>query len=178
MNKMIFYAPPGFHYDTTVPDQCTATDAQLSVQGPSACPAGSRLGEGTTEGLFYYPFAHQYTFDHFIHHLDVLNGVNEQILLVESEGWTVQRGRFQPDGSLEFDSTTCFPATPTGQCADDYIVQLGSATTIPLYSNAKGSYATTPPTCPKTRAWATTVRFWWNDGSTDSVVTTQPCARK
>ena len=128
-----------------------------------------------TEGIFYYPFAHQYTFDHFNHHLDVINGVNEQILLVHSEGWTVQRGKFQPDGSLEFNSTTCFPATPTGQCADDYIVQLGSSTTVPLYTNAKGSYATTPPTCPATGKWETTVRFWWNDGSTDSVVTTQPC---
>src|SRR3954453_22709812 len=56
MTRMVFYAPPGFRYDTSVPGQCTATDAQLSVQGPSACPESSRLGDGTTEGLFYYPF--------------------------------------------------------------------------------------------------------------------------
>jgi hypothetical protein len=178
MEKMIFYPPAGFRYDTSVPEQCAATDAQLSAQGPSACPEGSRLGEGTTEGLFLFPFAHDYTFDHFTHHLDVLNNANEQILLVESEGWTIVRGKFQPDGSLVFASTTCFPASPTGECPDDYIIQLGSSTTIPPYTNAKGSYAATPPTCPRTRNWETTVRFWWTDGTTDSVVTTQPCGRK
>jgi hypothetical protein len=176
MTKMVFYPPAGFRFDTSVPGQCTATDAELSLRGPAACPADSRLGEGTTEGLFLFPFAHDQVFDHFNHHLDVLNNAGEQVLLVESEGWTVQRGKFNPDGSLEFNATTCFPASPTGQCADDYIVQLGSKTTIPVYTNAKGSYATTPPTCPDTGYWDTTVRFWWADDTTDSVVTRQPCS--
>jgi hypothetical protein len=104
MKKMVFYPPAGFHYDTSVPGRCTASDAELSLRGPAACPADSRLGDGTTEGLF-----------------------------------------------------------------------LVSSTTIPAYTNAKGSYATTPPTCPAEGYWTTTVRFWCADGTTDSVDSHQPC---
>src|SRR4051812_18647295 len=123
------------------------------------------------------PVTHSGVFDHFTHHLDIVNNANEQIMLVESEGWTVIRGKMNADGSIEFAGPTCFPAPPAGGCADDYIIQLGSTTSIPLYTNAKGSYATTPPTCPARRYWQTTVRFWWADGTTDTVVTRQPCKR-
>jgi hypothetical protein len=39
------------------------------------------------------------------------------------------------------------------------------------------SYATTPATCPKRRYWRSTTRFWWGDGSVDSVVARQSCTR-
>jgi hypothetical protein len=175
LRKMVFYPPPGFRYDTNVPGQCTATDAQLELQGPSACPADSHVGDGTTEGLFYAPLMHQILFDNYTHHLDVMNHANEQVMLIQSEGWTVVRGTMNPDGSIEFAGPTCFPSPPAGGCADDYIIQLGSQTTIPVYTNAKGSYATTPPTCPAEGYWTVTVRFWWADGTTDSVDSHQPC---
>jgi hypothetical protein len=174
MRKMVFYAPPGFRFDTNVPEKCTASDAELAFQGPAACPAGSKIGDGTTEGLFYYPFT-DVLFDHFKHNLYIFNNTNEQILLVESEGYTVQRGIVHPDNSIEFNPTTCFPASPTGECPDEYIIQLGSTTKTPALTNSRGSYATTPPTCPRTKVWSSTVSFWWSDGSKDDVVTTQPC---
>lgn len=174
MRKMVFYSPPGMRFDTNVPEKCTATDAELAVRGPAACPAASKLGEGTTEGLFMYPFT-DVVFDHFKHNLYIFNNTNEQIMLVESEGYTVQRGIVHPDNSIEFNPTTCFPASPTGQCPDEYIIQLGSTTTMPVYTKGSGSYATTPPTCPPSHNWQTNVKFWWSDGSTDNVVTTQPC---
>jgi hypothetical protein len=176
MRRMVFYPPAGFRFDTSVPGKCTATDAQLELQGPAACPAASLIGDGTTEGLFLVPFVHSITFDHFTHHVDILNNTGEQIMLVESEGWTVVRGKVNPDNSVEFASTTCFPASPTGQCADDYIIQLGSNTSIPEYTTPSGSYATTPPACPATGYWESTIRFWWVDGTTDSVAPRQPCS--
>lgn len=176
MDKMVFYPPPGFRYDTRVPPKCTATDVELELRGPAACPPKSKLGEGTVEGLFYMPFYHQQVFDHFTHHVDIVNNASEQVMLIQSEGWTVVRGKFNPDGSLEFAGPKCFPAPPAGgSCADDYLVQLGSQATTPVYTNAKGSYATTPPTCPAEGHWTTTVRFWWADGTTDSVDTHEPC---
>jgi hypothetical protein len=81
-----------------------------------------------------------------------------------------------PDNSIELDNPTCFPAPPAGSCADDYLIQLGTTSTIPVHAGSKGSYATTPPTCPATGYWETTVRFWWADDTTDSVVSRQPCA--
>ena len=172
MRRMTFSPPAGMRYDTSALGQCKASDAELSAVGPDACPADSRLGTGTAEGLFFAPFAHDVLIDHFKHTVDAFNNANEQIMLVHSEGWTVIRGKLQPDGSLRFDATTCFPAPPAGGCADDYILQLGSTTDFPVH----GNYAVTPPTCPADGAWSSVVRFWWKDGTEDRVVSRQPCA--
>jgi hypothetical protein len=176
MTRMTFYPPPGFRYDTGALGRCTATDAQLSAFGPDACPADSRLGTGTAEGLFLAPFDHDTVIDHFKHTVDAFNNTNEQIMLVHSEGWTVIRGRLQPDGSVEFNPTTCFPAPPAGPCADDYILQLGSTTDFPVHTSGTRSYATTPASCPADGAWSSVVRFWWKDGTEDRVVSRQPCS--
>jgi hypothetical protein len=179
MRRMIFYPPRGMTYDTAVPERCTATDVELAGRGPAACPAGSRLGGGTVEGLFWEPIAHAFLVDHYKHNLYVLNNTNEQILLVESEGFTVVRGRVRPDGSIEFVTPTCFPRPPAADCLDDYILQLKTSSMLARYKKTSGgrvrSYATTPAKCPARRYWRMTVRFWWADGSVDSVVTKQPC---
>jgi hypothetical protein len=184
MRRMVFYPPRGMRYDTSVPERCSASDLELEVRGPAACPAGSRLGGGTVEGLFYEPIGHAFVFDHYKHTVDVMNNANEQIVLVKSEGFTVVRGRNRPDGSIEYTPPTCFPAPPTGKCADDYVLQLRSSTFLPPYKTTSGgrlrSYATTPAKCPAQGYWRTTIRFWWADGSVDTVATQQPCrpARK
>jgi hypothetical protein len=179
LRRMVFYAPSGMRYDTSVPARCTASDVELQARGPAACPAGSRLGGGTVEGLFYVPFAHSVLFDHYHHTVDVMNGANEQIVLIKSEGWTVVRGRVRPDNSIDFTPTTCFPASPTGKCADEYIIQLASSTVLAPYKKTVGgrvrSYATTPAKCPAGGNWSSTVRFWWADGAVDSVVNKWPC---
>src|SRR4051812_13481152 len=108
MRRMVFSPPPGMRMDTTALPQCAASDLELAVRGPDACP-GSKLGRGTVEGLIYEPFRHDFVFDHYQHPLHVLNGVNEQILLVESEGYTVVRGRINPDGTQDFSPPSCFP---------------------------------------------------------------------
>jgi len=178
MRRMTFYPPSGMRQDTSVPAQCTAPDVQLEVMGPAACPPGSQIGGGTVEGIFQEPVRHDFDFDHFTHNVYIFNNANEQIFLIESEGYTVIRAEFQPDGSLDLHPPTCFPAPPTG-CADDYIIQLGTQTTMPAYTTGSGanlrSYQTTPPTCPSDGYWRTTGVFDWSDGSTDTVVTRQPC---
>jgi hypothetical protein len=175
MRKMVFHPPSGFRYDTSVPDKCTAGDAELSLRGPDACPPGSRLGGGTTDGIFYVPFTNG-ELDRYHHSVYILNNTNEQIMLVESEGFTVVRGHMQPDGSVEFAGPTCFPPSPTGQCAKDYVLQTKSVTSMPVYTDSRGSYATTPPECPASGHWESTVEFFWADGSQDSVVSNQPCS--
>jgi hypothetical protein len=180
LRRLVFHPPSGTRFDTSVPARCTATDAQLAVMGPEACPPGSRLGSGTAEGLFFVPVTHSFVLDHFQHNSQVLNNADEQILLIQSEGFTVVRGRIRSDGSSEFNPPTCFPAPPAGQqCADDYILQLKSSTVIPPYTRTTAgrvrSYVTTPPTCPAVGHWQTTIQYLWSDGSADSVVSDQPC---
>jgi hypothetical protein len=108
--------------------------------------------------------------------MDVMNNTNEQILLIKTDAgsYSVVRGRIHPDGSMEFASPTCFPTPPTG-CVDDHVLQTGASSSIPAYTNRSGSYATTPPTCPDTGYWMSTIDFWWKDGSFDHVETRQPC---
>lgn len=178
LRRMVFHPPPRMQYDTSVPEQCSASDAQLQLMGPDACPVDSWLGGGTTDGLILQPVAHGFVFDHYHHHIDVLNNANEQIILVHSEGWTVARGEIRPDGAIAFNLPTCFPKPPTG-CADDYIIQLATSNAIAPYKRRidgrTRSYATTPPGCPARGFWKTRVSFKWANGAKDRVVTKQPC---
>ncbi|MFL5907190.1 MAG: hypothetical protein ACJ75Z_06290 [Solirubrobacterales bacterium] len=176
--RMVVHPPRGMRYDTSVPDRCTAPDIQLEIMGPAACPRGSRLGGGTIEGLVLAPFAH-FVLDHYHHRVYVLNNTNEEIVLIESEGFTVVRGHLSPDGTMDFTQPTCFPVPPVGGCLDNYVIQLKNAIAMAPYTKTSGgrlrSYATTPPRCPTRHYWRTTVQFWWSDGSTDTVVTKQAC---
>jgi hypothetical protein len=181
LHRMVLYPPPGMRFDNSVPDQCTASDVQLEVMGPAACPPGSRLGGGTTEGLFFEPIAHSFVLDHYTHDLEVFNTSDGQILLIQSEGFTVVHGRNLPDGSTEYDPPTCFPAPPVGQCLDDYVLQLKSSNFIPPYTKTAGGvlrgYATTPSSCPAVGYWQTTIKFSWADGAVESVASREPCDR-
>jgi hypothetical protein len=175
MRRMVFYLPSRMRLDTSVPPRCSATDAQLSIEGPDACPAGSRLGGGMTNGIFFAPLAQSVVIDRYNHTIDVMNAADEQVMLVHAEGYSVVHGQVGADGSLAFESPTCFPTPPTG-CADDYVLQLGSSVNLPAYTTASGqSYATTLPACAASGHWTTTIAFWWSDGSLDRVPTTQPC---
>ena len=178
LERMVMHPPRGMRYHTGVPGRCTASDAELQVGGPSACPPDSHLGQGTAEGLFLVPGTNDVVFDHFKHPVDILNNKDEQIVLVHSEGYTVARGELRPNGSWVYELPTCFPHPPSG-CVDEYIVQLATSSVLPRYTRkVKGrvrSYATTPPSCPARGYWKTVVALRWSDGTADNVATRQPC---
>jgi len=172
MRGMTFYPPAGLRYDTGVPDQCTASDAELAVLGAQACPAGSRLGGGSSQTSFNG--GAPTTVD-----LDLLNNAGEQIILARSPILaTVSRGRIQPDGSIEWHSPTCYPSL--AGCPVDDVLQLVSSMRVAAYTRTQDgvtrSYLTTPPTCPSSGSWDTPVRLWWDDGTVDTVTTRAPCA--
>jgi hypothetical protein len=179
LRRMVAHPPRGMRYDTGVPARCTASDAELQTLGPAACPPESRIGHGTAEGLILVPGAHDLVFDHFKHPVDILNNKDQQIVLVESEGSTVVRGRFRRDGAISYQLPTCFPHPPTGGCLDEYVVQLVTSSVLPVYKRRVNgrvrSYATTPPSCPARGYWKTVVSLRWSDGTADKVATAQPC---
>ena len=173
MRKMTFYPPPGQRYDTDVPERCTASDLELQLSGPSGCPAASRIAGGVAYGKFMGEKTEI--------QIDVFNNEGEQVMVIGSPlVGTVSRGRFGPDGSITYESPTCFPALPPG-CPIDTALQLGSSVSGKEYTRTidgvRRSYLTTPPKCPKSRRWTQTIRFWWADGSEDTVVVRQPCTR-
>jgi hypothetical protein len=176
MRRMTFYPPRGMRYDTSVPERCTASDLELALRGPVACPPGSRLGGGTADGLVMerYPS----TID-----VDAFNNDGEQVMLARTPFFaTVIRGRMTAGGSsITFESPTCYPSTLAG-CPVDNVRQRGSSVKLPPYRRSVDgtvrSYLTTPSRCPKSRHWRGVIDFWWADGSTDRVVTRQPCKRR
>src|SRR5919202_13968 len=169
MRRMVSYPPRGYHYDTTVVPHCSASDIELEAFGPPACPAASRLGGGTTEGVWLGRFRTTLK-------IEVFNNTAEQIFLVSgSPGLaTVARGRIYRNGSIEFASPTCFPSIRPPGCPVDNALHLGTSVTIPAYTRRSGgklrSYITTASRCPATGYWRTPIRFWWADGSVDTVV--------
>jgi len=166
MRRMTSYAPPGMVFDTTALPRCEASDLELALSGPAACPADSRLGGGTAEGKFMDQPSELV--------LDLFNGDHEQIIVASTPFLTtVSRGAIHPDMSIEFASPTCYPATPAG-CPVDNANQISSHIEVP----PRGRYLTTPPRCPRSRHWRTPIRFWWADGTIDTVVTRQPCTKR
>ena len=180
MRRMTFYPPKGMRYDTSVPARCTASDAELRLGGPSACPRDSRLGGGTTSGIFYEPIANAFELTRYNNAFDIFNNANEQVMVIGSGGlgYTVVRGRIGPDQSVTYESPTCFPAPPAGQCARDHVLQLGSRSSMAAYTRGSRSYLTTPPKCPARGYWLTRVKFWWADGAVDTATSRQPCKRR
>jgi hypothetical protein len=158
----------GLRYDTTVPERCTASDAELALRGPDACPPGSRIGGGTADGRF---LGQDNTLP-----VHAFNNAGEQVYVISSPFFaTVARGQIADDGTVTFASPTCYPAL-AGACPVDTALQLGSDIAFPPYTRDGRSYMTTPPSCPGSGAWRTPITFWWADGAEDTVVTRQPCA--
>jgi hypothetical protein len=174
MRRMTFYPPKGMRYDTTVPERCTASDAELQLRGAAACPEGSRLGGGTGRGKFMDNETEL--------RIDVFNNAGEQVMVTSSPlVATVGRGKFGPGGSITYETPTCFPAVGPGPCPVDSALQLGAAVTLKPYTRTSGgvtrSYLTTPPKCPRSGRWRGPVRFWWADGTGETIVTEQRCRR-
>ena len=168
MRKMITYNPSGLRFDTTVPEQCTASDLELALRGPDACPAGSRLGGGTAYGKFMGEPTELPA--------DFFNADRQQIILARSPFvTTVIRGTIHDDGSIEFAAPTCYPALNPPGCPVDSALQTGSDIAVGPFVRDGRSYQTTPPTCPASGAWKQRIKFWWADGSVDTVVTRLRC---
>jgi hypothetical protein len=173
MRRMTFYHPPGMMFDTSVPGRCTATDAELAVRGPAACPADSHIGAGTVSINFMNGGSRPSG-------AELFNNSGEQIIVGQSPLLsTIVHSRMYPDQSVEYESPTCWPAVPGAQCPVDDALQMGSSISVPPYTREVDgvvqSYLTTPPVCPVSGHWETPIRFWWADGSIDTVVTEQPC---
>lgn len=170
MRRMTFYPPPGMRYDTSVPKRCTATDVELQLRGPAACPKGSRVGGGTGTAKAMGSVNTV--------RIDVFSNTGEQVMVVGSPGlYTVSRGKIGADGTITFESPTCYPHVAGTPCAVDNALQLGADVTFPAYERGGRSYLTTPPDCPASGQWESTLRFWWKDGTEDTVALRHPCAQ-
>ena len=172
MRKVVTVLPRGGRYDTSAPELCTATDAELIAQGGSACPPGSAIGGGVVTVDTGFPGDQRIvTADvEFFNNTDEFIYVNtvrgsEARTIIRAE---VTRRRTITDAGM-------LPGTPPDGGAIDTV-----DITVENVSRDGRNYITTPAVCRGRKAephWTTGVAFTYSDGVTQTVPTQTPCER-
>jgi hypothetical protein len=164
ITRIQFQFHPGTKIDTRALRQCKASDIDVRIQGARACPKASRLGFATskvTTGVTP-PDQTQITF---------LNAPRQIIVLVTVEGRTLAVYRDDIKGRV----VTVNLGLPSG------LSLLELRATIKPHVTGRGKkrrvYFRTPPVCPPSGEWTTTVIFTYIDGSSQELADGSPCRR-
>jgi hypothetical protein len=155
---------PGTRIDTAALPRCRASDRKVQLLGLRACPGSTRLGivhaEGVvSSGLHFNPVGH-------------LFNAKRAIIVVATIG-----GRYATSfrDDLTRNTLTVNFRLPPG------ISFVKFKPHIPTHFRRLGgkrkAYMRTPPSCPATGVWTTTVVFIFRDGSTDEHSAPTPCSR-
>ncbi len=163
----------GAEWDTSVPAQCTAGDAQLIAEGESACPPGSRVGGG------YIRIDTGFSEPNRFYDVDVVFFNNENQLIffntVRQTGTRVVARAPIEDNKLTSTSPP-LPGTPPDGGAIDFVDTRLEEISKKVGGETRG-YITTPPTCPSTGTWNNHLRFTFRDGLTQEVDSPSACRR-
>ena len=155
---------PGTRIDTAALPRCRASDTNVRILGLRACPASTRLGivhaEGViSTGLRFNPVGH------------LFNARRAIIVVVTIDGRYATS--FRDD--LTRDTLTVNFRIPRGISFTSFKPH------IPRHfakrAGKRRAYMRTPPSCPATGAWTTTVVFSYRDGSTQQLSAATPCRR-
>jgi hypothetical protein len=160
---------PGTRFDTRAVEQCKASDAELTAQGAAACPAASRVQQGTlvTDSGAPPPLTRLTE-----NQLTNFNNQDELVGLAETSNpptRLVSRSRVSADSV-----TIGFPAVPGGP--PDFLLGYKSLRIGGPAAGAAGRPGVrTPPACPESGSWTNTLTFTYRDGVTQAQTATTPC---
>jgi len=169
VRRVVLRPAPGARFDTSVPELCAASDAELMLLGESACPPGSKVGEGVVTVDTGIPGpARIVTAD-----VDFLNNAG-QLIYVNTVRGTGARTviRAQVSSNEIVTDAGMLPGTPPDGGAIDTV----HVNFPPLVHGGHG-YFTTPPRCPASRQWTNQLSFTYADGVQQTVQNTSPCKR-
>jgi hypothetical protein len=162
LTRIQFRFNPGTRIDTRALRQCRASNTDVRIQGAAACPKASRLGFATSRVLTAStpPDRTQITF---------FNAPRQIIVLVRVEGRTLAVYRDDIAGRV----VTVNLDLPSG------LSLLELRATIKRHSKGRGKrrrvYFRTPPVCPPSGEWTTTVVFTYVDGSSEQLADGSSC---
>jgi Ca2+-binding RTX toxin-like protein len=161
----------GASFDTSIPEHCVASDAQLMLQGESACPPASRVGTGFIRVDTGFPGPNRYI------EVDAvfLNNADQLIFLTTDRATgarVVARGTIE--GGRLTTSAPTLPGTPPDGAAIDLVQTRLESISRVIGGEVRG-YITTPPECPANQAWVNKLSFTYADGVTQSVDSPSPC---
>jgi hypothetical protein len=177
VKTLIVQFAAGSALDTTVPEQCKASDAQLEALGAAACPPGSEVARGTIvtdSGGDAGPFPR------FINVAATnFNNQGELIGVGDATNAPLVPGvtRTVTHSKLTGNSfSTDFPAFQTGSPPDGYNALKSLRISASAIERDGRAYGRTPPTCPAGGSWTNKLTFIYQDGVTQTVLPTSPCA--
>jgi hypothetical protein len=163
--KVVF--SPGTKLDTGALPVCRATDLEVQVRTVRACPAKTKLGEVRGQGV--YAGGGQ-PFNTFATLFNAKGQIIVVVTLDDRNGMLLTN--FRDD--VRRSSITINLKIGRG------ISLVRFQAHVPPHSRKRGgkrrTYFTTPPSCPATGAWTTTVIFSYRDGSSDQRSSPSPCA--
>lgn len=172
---MAIHGPRGGVINTNVPPQCSQLQGDLLlVEGPSACPAGSKVGGGTvvsdTGGGGLFPrYQHLVVSDFNTHDGIIGFDQDKNPPYIRAVDHTTFSGTT---------STTDFPDFPGSPPPDNYSAVKTLDLFFPAYTRNGRAYHLTPPRCPAQGYWTFTARFTYHDGVTQSITSRSPCRKK
>jgi hypothetical protein len=141
----------GTAFDTGALPACMASNLEVTLLQAAACPASSRLGGGTTIGVFA-------TGQAFSTVVTLFNAPSQIIVLVTVGALTATV--FRDD--VHTDSITVNPALPPLVSLERLALQIDPHTT------GATAYMRAPSSCPPSGRWAIGATFSYADGSSDT----------
>jgi hypothetical protein len=176
VQRLVVRLHPGTRIDTSVPEQCKASDAQFAQQGAGACPDGSRVGTGQTEFDSGSPVEPR------IANTDVtlFNNEDQLILFFETTNTPGPPLRVAARARIEDATiTTEVPPIPGFPPPDPFLAVKTVRETFDSVTRGSGAsshgYITTPTACPASGYWTNTLTFTYRNGVTQTVPTNSPC---
>jgi hypothetical protein len=162
VTKIRFGFNPGTRIDTRALRRCLASDTDVRIRGKAACPRRSRLGSATSllKTSTTPVDRTQVTF---------FNAPRQIIVLVQVEGRTLAVYR----DDVRRSTVTVNLGLPAGLS----LLRLHAKIRPHVMGHGKRRriYFRTPPVCPPSGEWTTTVAFTYFDGSTDQHSDGTPC---
>ena len=171
VTKVVLTYAEGTVFDLSVPDRCTASDAEIEAQGADACPTGSKLGGGLLTTDNGSPGPTRYVQNT----VTVFSNRDDLIFLLETENPPT---RLVAHTKIEGRTTTSdVPPTPGVPPPEPTNALRDETLHFPPYTRGGKAYAKTPPTCPKVGYWTNTLAITYADDVTEKLVSRSPCER-
>jgi hypothetical protein len=164
--------PPGTAFDPDAVPRCSATDAELMLEGAAACPPDSRVGTGTivTDTGSTSPSIPRYV----TNDVTQFNAGDEVIVLAEAQTDPPVRAvsRAKRTGTTFTSEIPPFPGNPP---PEPFTAFRTMHIENPVLVRDGRAFTSTPPTCPKSRAWTIDFSFTYWDGVTETTQAQTPC---
>jgi hypothetical protein len=158
--KIVFH--PGTRLDTSALPVCRASDEKVQRLGVRACPASTKLGTVSSEGVISVG-------QRFNPRATLFNAKKEIIVVVRLDGRTLTNFR---DDVRRRSITINLKILPG-------ISLTSFRASVPSHFNRRGrvkkAYMRTPRECPASGSWTTQGIFTYRDGSTQTLAAQTPC---